>query len=65
MSSAPTLIGTTHVARRLNISPTTVTRMAADGRLTPVAKLPTKNGAFLFDEAEVDRLAQSLAAEAS
>lgn len=65
MSVEPTLIGTTQVARRLNLNPATVTRMAADGRLTPVAKLPSKNGAFLFDEAEVDRLAASLAAQAS
>lgn len=62
MPDLQTLIGTAAVARRLDIDKTTVTRMVADGRLTPVAKLPAKNGAFLFDAIAVEQLASTMAA---
>lgn len=42
------LIGTAEAMRILDVDRTTVTRMAADGRLTIKVRLPGKNGAFLF-----------------
>ena len=52
----PDLVGTAEVCRLLRINQATVGRMAADGRLKPVHKLPGKNGAYLFARADVDRL---------
>jgi excisionase family DNA binding protein len=45
-------------AERLDVSPRTVRRMAADGRLHPRDKWPGRTGGFLFDEREVDQLAE-------
>ena len=51
------LIGTAEAARLLGIAPVTVTRWVADGTLMLAHKLPTKNGAMLFDRAHVEALA--------
>lgn len=57
MPDKPRLIGTTQAAQRLGVDRATVTRMVADGRLAPAGKLPHRNGAFLFDPRDVDKLA--------
>ncbi len=51
------LIGTGEAARILDVHFSTVLRWAADGRLTLAGKLPAKNGAMLFDRADVEALA--------
>jgi excisionase family DNA binding protein len=53
------VLTSTEVARQLHVSLKTVQRMAADGRLHPVGKLPGRAGAFLFDQAEVNKLART------
>lgn len=50
------LIPTCEVAKRLEVSPRTVARMAADGRLTAVQQLHGLRGALLFDPADVEEL---------
>lgn len=41
----------------------TITRYVAEGKLTPTRRLPGKRGAYLFDRAEVVKLARKRAAE--
>lgn len=60
---AVNLITTAQVAKRLGRDVTTVHQMARDGRITPAGKLPGETGAYLFEPAEVDRVAGELAAE--
>lgn len=54
MATDQTLIPSAEVARRLNLSQATVTRMARDGRLVAAAKLPGLRGGYLFDPAVID-----------
>lgn len=51
-------IGTKEAAARLNVSRFTLTRMAQDGRIRPLHRGDGLRGAYVFDEAEVDRLRQ-------
>ena len=51
------IIGSTEACTILNIDKATISRWVAAGRITPVAKLPRKNGAFLFARADIDALA--------
>jgi len=51
------IIGSTEACTILNIDKATISRWVAAGKLTPVAKLPRKNGAFLFARADIDALA--------
>lgn len=44
-------------AERLGVSRNTILNMARDGRLTPVAKVEGRLGAYLFDEAQIDAIA--------
>ena len=60
MPHTDSVIGTAQASRILDVHPVTITRWAAEGRLTPVGKLPGKNGAFLFNRADVEALASSL-----
>jgi DNA-binding transcriptional MerR regulator len=55
MSSA-VLIGSTESARILNVDKATLTRWVAAGILVPAHKLPGKNGALLFNRADIERL---------
>lgn len=57
------LIGTSESSQILKVHPATVTRMAEDGRLTPVGRLGD-GGALIFDRADVERLARDRKAEA-
>jgi len=50
------LIGTAEAARILQVDKTTLTRWAADGRIKPIVKMPSKNGAFLFNRSDVEAL---------
>ena len=52
------LLTTADVARRLGISPVTVTWRVRAGHLTPEMKLPGVNGAYLFNPASIDQLAR-------
>ena len=51
------LIGSAEVCRLHNVHPSTVSRWVGTGDLTPVHKLPGKNGAFVFRRSDVERLA--------
>lgn len=51
-------IGTTEAAARLNVSRPTLTRMAQDGRLKPLHKGAGQRGAYVFDEADIERYAE-------
>jgi predicted site-specific integrase-resolvase len=51
------LIGTTEAVDILKVDKATITRWVAAGKLTPVTKLPRKNGAFIFNRADVEALA--------
>lgn len=51
------LIPTAEVAQILGVDVRTVHRMADDRRLTPSMKIPGRTGAYLFDRADVERLA--------
>lgn len=48
------LLTTYQVARSFGITRAAVCLAVKQGRLTPVAKLPGVNGAYLFDRAAVD-----------
>lgn len=52
------LIGTAEASRILNVNVSTITRWANDGMLAVAVKRPSKNGAMLFDRADVERLAR-------
>lgn len=54
--SPPEFIGSAEVARLLRINQVTVSRWVTSGDLVPAHKLPGKNGAYLFNRADVDRL---------
>lgn len=49
------LITSSQVAEKAHVSPRTVVRWAEAGHLVPVQQLPGRRGAFLFDEAVVDK----------
>lgn len=54
------LVGSKDVCARLDINRSTLTRWVADGRIAPAVRLPGRNGAMLFDPADVDALAATL-----
>lgn len=51
------LIPTAEVAQILCVDTSWVLRLVSDDRLKPEMKLPGRTGAYLFDRAEVERLA--------
>jgi len=57
-----TYLGSQEVCAQLDIHQSTLSRWVAAGRIVPAMKMPGASGAFLFDQGEVDRLAQELAA---
>ena len=59
------LLPTSEVARRLGVSVWTVHRWTDAGRIAPALKAPGLRGALLFDEAEVERVAAEIEAEAA
>jgi hypothetical protein len=60
---AVNLLTSAQVAERLSRDIRTVHRMVDDGRIEAATKLPGETGAYLFEPAEVDRVAAELAAE--
>lgn len=57
MAQTPPLIGSKDACLLLDVNRSTLTRWVEAGRLVPVTRLPGKNGAFLFKQEDVDRLA--------
>lgn len=56
------LLTTAQVARRLDVTPTTVRNLVAAGKITSRGKLPTSTGSYLFETAEIERYEASLEA---
>jgi hypothetical protein len=52
-----TTIGTSEARALLGVSKDTLIRMAARGEITPLHKFPGPNGAYVFDRAEVEKVA--------
>lgn len=52
------LITTSQICETLDIERSTLTRWVARGIAVPAQKLPGPNGAYLFQPAEAERLAQ-------
>jgi DNA-binding transcriptional MerR regulator len=63
-SAAPAVELTTKEAIELLgfVSPSTLTRYAAEGKLTPARKLPGRTGAFLWYRHDIEALRAHLAA---
>ena len=51
------LLSTAEAAERIGVSVRTLNRMAEDGRITPAAKAPGLRGGYLYEPAEVERVA--------
>lgn len=51
------LLSTAEAAERIGVSVRTLNRMAEDGRIVPAAKAPGLRGGYLYDPAEVERVA--------
>ena len=60
-TKTPALIGSAEVCTRLEIDRSTLTRWVQLGHAKPAMRLPGRNGAMLFDRAEVERLARERA----
>lgn len=61
MTTSDEVLTTAEAAAVLGCSVPTVTRMATDGRLEPLRKLPGLRGDRLFERAEVERAAEARA----
>lgn len=59
---SPPLIGTAEAAHLLGVSRSTITRWADTGYLPNAARLDGRTGAYMFERADVERLAQERAA---
>lgn len=58
MATHTDLVGSSEACRLLNnIDKATLSRWVRDGKVKPAHKLPGRNGAFLFDRAEIGRVA--------
>jgi excisionase family DNA binding protein len=55
---------TSQAASRLGVHIRTIIRWAEDGRLAPSQKFPTQTGGYLFERAEVERVAAGLLQQA-
>ncbi len=55
------LLTTRQAASLLGVRTTTITRMVAKGRLTPVRKFPTQTGGYLFLAGDVLRAGKRVA----
>lgn len=52
-------IGSREACQILSIDKSTLSRWVAAGRLTPLVKLPGRNGAMLFGRSDVEALASA------
>jgi len=57
-TAKPDLLPTKDVAQLLGVHVSTVARMVAANEIQPAMKIPGKTGAYLFDRADVERLAR-------
>ena len=57
-SAQPALIGTRQAAEILGVPRTTLASRLAAGTIAPAIKLPGRTGAYLFDRAYIEQLAQ-------
>lgn len=62
MTETGEIIGSAEAAEILGVDRRTLTRMVADGRIEPATKLPARTGAYLFDRAAIEALANADAA---
>jgi excisionase family DNA binding protein len=58
-------IGTAEAMQLLGVSKDTLIRMAARGEITPLHKMPGITGAYVFDRAEVEKVAAERTAKAA
>lgn len=58
------LITTREAAELLRVTPRTIARQVAGGKLVPLEKLPGRNGAYLFDGEKIDALAAATGSKA-
>lgn len=65
MPTQSTLIGSAEAVRLLKVHPVTLSRWVKDGKLVPAHKLPGKNGAYLFNRADIDALATERAEQSA
>lgn len=56
------LIGSREACQVLAVDKSTLSRWVASGKLTPALRLPTANGAFLFQRKDIEALAKETAA---
>ena len=61
MTTQSDLIGSAEACRILGVHVSTLTRWVATGEVKAAHKLPSKNGAYLFARAEIERKAAGLA----
>lgn len=54
------LLTTAQVARRLDVTTTTVRNLVLAGKISAHGKLPTSTGSYLFEAAEVARYVATL-----
>lgn len=64
MTSPHDLITTQEVCEILDLTPSGVSRLVDRGGLTPERKLAGRNGAFLFNRSDVEKLRDQRAADA-
>ncbi|MCR2052007.1 helix-turn-helix domain-containing protein [Actinomyces bowdenii] len=63
MTTTKHLITASEAARRLNVGVRTVIRWIEEGSVEAVGKIPGKNGPWLIEEQEVERVAAKRRAE--
>ena len=59
---ATQLVSTAWAAKALGVHSATIRRLVGSGDLNPSAKAPGRTGAYMFDQADVIRLATKRAA---
>lgn len=59
------LMPTSAVATRLGVTSNTIIYLMKQGEITPMMKLPVVNGTYLFEPAEVERVAALRARKAA
>lgn len=65
MATHTDLIGSAEVCRILDVHQSTIGRWVTSGRLRTAHKLPGRNGARLFERADVEALREAVKAEVS
>ena len=57
MPKPSALIGSAEACRILEVHPATLLRWIDGGKISPAHKLPGKNGAYLFNRGDIEKLA--------